>query len=365
MRLIMIYYAHGKTTTDRYGVGCPGTADSGRTARSQRNARSAINTASRSNGGNVESNRRHAGGGPCYGASPADAFQERDPFIQCTCSRMGRTPPCADERGGGEGVPIAVAGTGESRGYPGDVAVASGVGATTWEACCRISGVSTVGAPRLEENRAGHASSPEQPNCPGGVEKKLPETLASVLKKKEVRGRRVRLMFQDEARFGRMVRIRRCWAPTPFRPVVANGYEREFVYVYGAVSPIDGELDWKICREMNTGRMGEFLQQVSKSHPKDFIVMILDGASSHKAKALTIPENIRLLPLPPYSPELNPQEHVWDELREKEFPNRVFNELSAVVRHLETGLPRLSGGQQALRSLTAWPWIVSLILKDN
>jgi len=192
------------------------------------------------------------------------------------------------------------------------------------------------------------------------VEKKLPEKLAPILKKEEVKGRRPRLMFQDEARFGRMVRIRRCWAPAPLRPKVTNGYEREYVYVYGAVSPIEGEMDWHICREMNTDRMGEFLRQVSAAHPDDFIVMVLDGASSHKAKALTIPDNIRLLPLPGYSPELNPQEHVWDELREKEFPNRVFNQLSAVVGQLEAGLPRLCSNQEGLRSLTAWPWIVSL-----
>jgi len=49
-------------------------------------------------------------------------------------------------------------------------------------------------------------------------------------------------MFQDEARFGRMVRPRRCWAPVPLRPVIDNGYERQFVYVYGAVSPLQG--DW-------------------------------------------------------------------------------------------------------------------------
>jgi hypothetical protein len=71
--------------------------------------------------------------------------------------------------------------------------------------------------------------------------------------------------------------------------------------------------------------MGEFLQPVSQAHPADLIVMVVDGASSHKAKDLPIPGNIRLLALPPYAPELNPQEHVWDELREKEFPNRIFN----------------------------------------
>lgn len=197
------------------------------------------------------------------------------------------------------------------------------------------------------------------------MEKKLPETLDALLVPGEVRGRRIRLMFQDEARFGRMVRIRRCWSPAPARPVVPNGYEREFVYVYGAVSPFEGEMDWMICRQMNTEQMSAFLAQVSAAHPDDFILMVVDGASSHKAKDLQRPENIRLVPLPPYAPELNPQEHVWDELREKEFPNRVFNDLSAVRNQLERGLPSLSSAHEKLRSLTAWPWIVSLILRAN
>jgi len=197
------------------------------------------------------------------------------------------------------------------------------------------------------------------------VEKKLPETLATLLTPEVVANRPVRLMFQDEARFGRMVRPRRCWAPVPLRPVISNGYEREFVYVYGAVSPLQGELDWRLCREMNTVRMAEFLAQVSRAHEGEFIVMVLDGASSHKCKDLSIPANIRLLPLPPYAPELNPQEHVWDELREKEFPNRVFNHLDGVIRQLERGLPRLAADSEGLRSLTGWPWIISLNLNAH
>ncbi|MCF8169456.1 MAG: IS630 family transposase [Rhodoferax sp.] len=194
------------------------------------------------------------------------------------------------------------------------------------------------------------------------MEKKLPKALATLLKPEEVGGRPVRLMFQDEARFGRMVRIRRCWAPMPLRPTVCNGYEREFVYVYGAVSPIEGEFDWMICREMNTKRMNEFLTQVSAAHDKDFMVMVVDGASSHVSKDLVVPENIRLLRLPPYAPELNPQEHVWDEVREKEFPNRVYADLKSVIVQLEEGLPRLASNTTGLRSLTAWPWIVRLNL---
>jgi len=170
-------------------------------------------------------------------------------------------------------------------------------------------------------------------------------------------------MFQDEARFGRMAKPRRCWAPKPCRPVMLNGYEREFVYAYGAVSPCEGDFDWKICPQMNTQRMSEFLAQVSQRYPGDFIVMIVDGASSHRAKDLVVPENIRLLPLPAYSPELNPQEHLWDEIREKEFPNRVFDSLEGVRKQLRSGLVRLARDGMRLRSITVWPWIVALTLK--
>jgi DDE superfamily endonuclease len=197
------------------------------------------------------------------------------------------------------------------------------------------------------------------------VEKKLPEMLAATLNQVDLHGRSVRLMFQDEARFGRMARPRRCWAPLPWRPVMLNGYERQFVYVYGTVSPLQGDFDWMLCGEMNTLRMGEFLGQVSRAHPEDFMVMIVDGASSHRAKDLAVPENIRLLPLPAYAPELNPQEHVWDELREKEFPNRVFNHLDAVIEQLLVGLSRLAEDHNRVRSLTAWPWIVSINLNAH
>ena len=120
------------------------------------------------------------------------------------------------------------------------------------------------------------------------------------------RGRPVRRMFQAEARLGRLVRLRRCWAPSPLRPGVENGHERESVYVYGAVSPCQGELDWMICPEMNTGRMSGYLAPIHAAHPGEFIVMVADGASSHVAKELLVPENIRLRRLPPYAPELNP-----------------------------------------------------------
>ena len=198
------------------------------------------------------------------------------------------------------------------------------------------------------------------------MEKKtLPQDLATVLTAASVQERPIRLMFQDEARFGRMARIRRCWAPAPLRPVVDNGYEREFTYVYGGVSPLQGELDWSLSDKMNTVQMQAFLAQVSQAHPQEFIVMVVDGASSHKAKELIVPENVRLIRLPSYSPELNPQEHIWDEVREKAFPNLVLDQMAAVVERLRNGMAALAVDTERVRRITAWPWIVSLNLKAN
>lgn len=167
----------------------------------------------------------------------------------------------------------------------------------------------------------------------------------------------VRLMFQDEARFGRMSDPRACWAPAPKRPVVNLALIREFRYEYAAVSPWDGSLDYMTADKMNTENMNRFLDQVGKTYEKDFLVMVLDGASSHKCKDLVIRDNVSLIFLPPYSPELNPAELIWNELRRNYFVNKVFDSLDSATLQAETGLARMSANKQAIKSLTNWPWI--------
>ena len=141
-----------------------------------------------------------------------------------------------------------------------------------------------------------------EPSVQEEWKKTRPEKLAAVWIPNLVRERPIRLMFQDEARFGRMARIGRCWAPAPLRPIVRNGYEREFTCVSGALSPLPGELDWSLTAPRNTSQMSAFLSQVSQAHPQEWIVMGVDGASSHRAKDLVVPSNIRLIGLPGYSP---------------------------------------------------------------
>ena len=172
----------------------------------------------------------------------------------------------------------------------------------------------------------------------------------------------LRLMFQDEARFGRMSDPRSCWAPAPHRPVVNLALVREFRYEYAAVSPWDGCLDFMTAEKMNTDSMSRFLLQVSEAHKDEFIVMVVDGASSHRSKELKVPENVSLIRLPPYSPELNPAEQIWNMLRRDYFANRVFDSLNAATEQAELGLAEMAANKSAIHRLTNWPWI-SAILK--
>lgn len=89
--------------------------------------------------------------------------------------------------------------------------------------------------------------------------------------------------------------------------------------------------------------------------------MVLDGAPSHKGKELEVPENIALVFLPSYSPELNPAEQLWNVLRRDYFANKVFDSLNAATRQAEIGLACMSSNSEALKRLTNWQWISAIM----
>jgi hypothetical protein len=184
------------------------------------------------------------------------------------------------------------------------------------------------------------------------MEKKLPVLLAQI--NREWPGETpIYLMFQDEARFGRISDTRRCWCPKPNRPVCQAMVTHEYTYAYAAVSIADGELDSLILPYVNGACMQVFLDEVAARHPTERIVMVLDGAGWHESNSLKLPANLRLLTLPPYAPELNPVEHIWDELREKWFHNRVFESHKALEDHLEAALLSMEKDPKRVRSIVA------------
>jgi transposase len=165
-------------------------------------------------------------------------------------------------------------------------------------------------------------------------------------------------MFMDEARFGRINDVRRCWAPPGIRPIVPFQIVRKYTYAYAAICPFDGDLDALILPEVNTQSMSLFLTELSQNHEHEHIVLILDRAGWHTAKDLNIPENITLHWLPPYSPELNPVEHLWDEIREKWFLNRYFSSLDAVEDQLMEALKTLMKDCVRVKSISLFNWMV-------
>jgi transposase len=168
------------------------------------------------------------------------------------------------------------------------------------------------------------------------------------------------IMFQDEARFGRINAPHRCWVKGE-RPDVYCQIVREYTYVYASCCPFDGTLVSLILPWAFSIAMNIFLAEVAKRHSDKYILMFLDQAGWHKAKDLKIPQNIRLVSLPAYSPELNPTEHVWDELREKYFHNLTFDSIASVEDRLEMGLRELENEKEIIKSATGFDWIVSIV----
>ena len=167
-------------------------------------------------------------------------------------------------------------------------------------------------------------------------------------------------MFQDEPRFGRINSPHKCWVKGK-RPSVYSQIVREYTYAYSAVCPFDGTLDSLVLPCVNSPAMSIFLKEVSERHSNRHILMFLDQASWHRSNQLRIPSNIRLIPLPPYSPELNPVEHIWDELREKWFNNYTFDSIGAVEDRLVKGLRSLENDKPLVKSTSAFNWIISVI----
>ena len=164
-------------------------------------------------------------------------------------------------------------------------------------------------------------------------------------------------MFADEARFGRMNRPRPCWAAAGIRPKVAAQLIREYIYLYGAVCPKDGTCVYLIMPTSDTACFQAFLDVLSRKFARHDILLVVDGAPNHHSGHLIVPDNIRLLFLPPYAPELNPKENLWDEIREKIFKNYALKSMDAVRHKLKEAILYIERNPQVVKSITSSPYI--------
>jgi hypothetical protein len=127
---------------------------------------------------------------------------------------------------------------------------------------------------------------------------------------------------------------------------------REYVYAYTALSPQTGDCFSLITPQCNTDAMNVFLDEFAQTFCAYRIILILDKAGWHISNSLNLPNNLQLLHLAPYSPELNPVELLWREIRAKYFHNLIFNDLDEVENQLATALHHWSNNPSAVKQLS-------------
>lgn len=146
------------------------------------------------------------------------------------------------------------------------------------------------------------------------------------------------------------------WAPRGSRPAQVKQTEYDWVYLYGAANPQTGDsLAW-LAPTVNTDLMNRFLRQLSQHLGRHrYAVLVLDGAGWHVAKQLQVPGNITCLPLPPYSPELNPMERLWAWLKSHHLSNRVYRNYDDLLDIGTTAWNSLT--RRRIRSVCHTSWI--------
>lgn len=174
-----------------------------------------------------------------------------------------------------------------------------------------------------------------------------------------VQNKELKIFFHDEARFGRIDNLRRCWAPKGIRPLLKKQIVREYTYCYGAICPFDGDSSFLVLPKLNKNWMMLMLDEMSKRYPDNYLLIVCDGASAHKICSEELPNNVLLTFLPAYCPQLNPQENIWDEMREKFFYNVAFNSLDAVEDRLVEACNYYESNPSIVKSISGWNWIVS------
>lgn len=152
------------------------------------------------------------------------------------------------------------------------------------------------------------------------------------------RERAVRIWVADESRFGLHTQSRRCWALRGQRVVLAQEQRYEWEYVYGAVEVVEGLAQFRFLPSVSLELSRGFLQQLADSDPQAEHVVIWDQAGFHpRPDDAGLPARIHLLPLPPYSPELNPVEGLWDQTQDATC-NRHFTDLDQLEEALTQAL---------------------------
>lgn len=181
--------------------------------------------------------------------------------------------------------------------------------------------------------------------------------LAAAAIPEPARGKPVEIWWQDEARVGQQGTLTRSWAKRGSRPRAVRDHRFPSAYVFGAVCPDRGTGAAMIMPNVNIEAMNMHLAEISCCvSPGSIALLILDRAGWHSSAKLKIPDNIALLPLPPYAPELNPVENIWAFLRGNFLSHRVYDNYEAVIRACADAWNKLMALPETIASIATRPW---------
>lgn len=162
--------------------------------------------------------------------------------------------------------------------------------------------------------------------------------------------------MQDESRCGLLPILRRRITARGVQPLLPAAYRFESLYLYGAVEPLTGESFFLELPALNTQGFQLFLDHFATTDATSLHLLLLDNGAFHKARALRLPPNLGLLFFPPYSPELNPIERLWRDLKDWLAPYHPTS-LAQLSKLLCKRLKQYSSA--SLRSLTGFPYLLS------
>ncbi|MDB6133519.1 MAG: family transposase [Verrucomicrobiales bacterium] len=170
-------------------------------------------------------------------------------------------------------------------------------------------------------------------------------------------GSKVKLWVMDEARFGLHTELRRLWALKGARPVVSRQIKYQWDYLHGSLDITGGQAHFAHIPSVNQEWDRVYLKDLAATAPDAVHVVIRDQAGFHlKDGDPRLPDRVRILDLPPYSPELNPCEQAWDMIRDS-IGNRVFTTVRQLRRAMAPALKRWWDDAASVLSLIGRPWM--------
>lgn len=187
--------------------------------------------------------------------------------------------------------------------------------------------------------------------------KKLPNTLINIrnsLNKNKFDS--VNIYCQDESRLGLITKQKRVLTLKGIKPVGKYKHSYKYFWLWGSFSPITGDAHYMISGGVSKNAFIAYLQDLSLYKPRELKVLIIDNAAFHSTKNVKLPENVILMPIPPYCPELNPAEKMWQW-----FKSKISMKIYKSLEELEEKLTELikNTDQNKVKSITAYKYLVN------